>query len=248
MKKYNFRKLLLILPILGLFLFQNCTKEEEIIENEPELITLDTESIKEDLEKDGLAQRRTNLFFSSSDNIRGWSWDGKTASYVVLRRGKLYLYIRSFNGTSFGSHREVFLSSSDNLRSWHWDGKTASYHVIKGGKTYLYVRPFDGYKFGAHREIFFSSGDNVRGWYWSSSYSGTAKFCTYLIERGGKTYKQTRRFDGFKFLDTPKESFFSSSDNIRGWSTYELPTPLVVKSGFISFNSRESILSIDSLN
>ena len=222
MKKYNFRKLLLILPILGLFLFQNCTKEEEIIENEPELITPDVNSLQTDLKGRESLNNRTEIEFSRSNNVRGWSWDGGRASYLVVKGGKTYLYLRSFFGYTFGPHREIFMSSSDNMRSWNWDGQTASYHVVKGGKTYLYIRPFDGYKFGPHREVVFSSSDNVRGWFWSKPNDQKVRVCSYLVVKNGGTYTYTRPYNGVTF-GTHEEEFFSYGDNIKGWSPLGIP-------------------------
>ncbi|MEH2161266.1 MAG: hypothetical protein V7K38_09495 [Nostoc sp.] len=40
---------------------------------------------------------------SSQDDFRGWSWDGRTASYVALENGKTVLYVRSFDGKRFGT-------------------------------------------------------------------------------------------------------------------------------------------------
>ncbi len=149
--------------------------------------------------------------FSSSDNIRGWSWNGTTASYIAEKNGKNVLYIRSFDGVNYGQFRELPFSSSDNVRSWSWDGTTASYHAEKNGKTVLYIRPFDGTNFGDFRELPFSSSDNVRSWSWD----GTT--ASYHAEKNGKTVLYSRTFDGINFGEF-EELFFSSSDNVRSWS------------------------------
>ena len=216
MKNYYLRKsLFIILPTLGLLLFQNCSTEE-IVETPSEL-SLSDSTVKSN-EKSSVNQLSSETYrsikLSQSDNVRGWSWDGQTASYLVVKNGQTYLYMRPFDGYNFGTHREIRFSSSDNVRGWYWDGKTASYLVVKNGQTYLYVRPFDGYNFGTHREIWFSSSDNVRSWNWTNGYA------SYHVRLNGDTVVYSKSFDGTNFGDNLVVSSFSSSDNVRGWSSY----------------------------
>ena len=91
-----------------------------------------------------------NLVISSTDNIRGWSWNGTTASYIAVNgNGGNTLYVRSFDGQTFGSVRSSqIIFSTDTIRGWSWNGTTASYVAINanGGST-LYIRPFNGQTF-----------------------------------------------------------------------------------------------------
>ncbi|MEL7121995.1 MAG: hypothetical protein AAFO07_21285 [Bacteroidota bacterium] len=136
---------------------------------------------------------------TSSDNMRGWNWDGATASYVAYNKfgGKCILYIRPFDGREFGPvSSQQDMTASDNIRGWSWDGTTASYMAFndKIGKTELYVRPFDGRSFGpvSYKESF-SSADNIRGWSW---YGGKVSY----IGKTGNTFKIFKRsFDGKQF-------------------------------------------------
>ena len=68
--------------------------------------------------KFGKPQKKIGL--STSDNWRGWSWDGRTASYVVFEEdGSTRLYIRPFDGKEFGKpQKKIGLSNSDNWRGW----------------------------------------------------------------------------------------------------------------------------------
>jgi len=153
----------------------------------------------------------TTLFFSSNDNIRGWSWDGTTASYIVGTPNESTLVVRPFDGTAFGEYTELFFSSDDNIRGWSWDGTTASYIVGTPNKSTLVVRPFDGTTFGEFTEFFFSSFDIIRGWSWD----GTT--ASYLVWKNGETLYVTRSFDGVAFGE-PEISYFGSRDNLRSWS------------------------------
>jgi hypothetical protein len=59
----------------------------------------------------------------SPDDIRGWEWDGRTASYVLGRGRRSALVIRPFDGQTFGPFREIALSSAgspDDVRGWSW--------------------------------------------------------------------------------------------------------------------------------
>lgn len=116
----------------------------------------------------GIGQPFTPKQFSSQDNMRGWSWDGNTASYIATLNGKSYLFVRSFDGETYGSvDTEIQFSGSDPIRGWNWDGTTASYLGYLGGKTTLYVRSFDGKKLGTEiKQIEMSSSDNFLSWYW----------------------------------------------------------------------------------
>ena len=92
----------------------------------------------------------------------------QTASYAALKGSKTVLYIRPFDGNSFGPvAKELEFSSLDDIRGWSWNGTTASYAALKGSKSVLYIRPFDGSSFGSvAKEIEFSSLDDIRGWSW----------------------------------------------------------------------------------
>jgi len=55
---------------------------------------------------------------SSSNAFRGWSWNGTIASYVAFKSGgKSILFVRPFDGRSFGSvtEQQVF-SDTDSIR------------------------------------------------------------------------------------------------------------------------------------
>ena len=156
-----------------------------------------------------------NVLISSTDSIRGWSWDGTTASYVAIQNGENVLYVSPFDGKTFGSviSRQV-VSSSNAFRGWSWNGTTASYVTFKsGGKSILYVRPFDGRSFGPVTEQqVFSDTDSIRGWSWDGS---TA---SYVTVQNGRNVLYVRPFNGRSFgAETPGQTI-SSTDSIRGWS------------------------------
>ncbi|MEP2781973.1 MAG: M57 family metalloprotease [Pseudoruegeria sp.] len=111
--------------------------------------------------------------FSSRDNIRGWNWDRENGvasyfGYQPEQSNKTILYIRSFDGTSFGEvQQEIIFSTGDNIRGWSWDGNTANYIAVHPttGDTTLYIRPFTENGFTAeYSTIPFGSADIVRGW------------------------------------------------------------------------------------
>ncbi|WP_298496158.1 hypothetical protein [uncultured Algibacter sp.] len=100
-----------------------------------------------------------------NDNWRGWNWDGKKASYIAEMNGPINLYIRSFNGSTFGNHKTIQLSDSDNINGWSWNGKEASYIKRTGSKRQLYIRGFDGIKLGKIKEIK-TLNYVITGWNW----------------------------------------------------------------------------------
>ncbi|MDB9444589.1 hypothetical protein PN497_25025 [Sphaerospermopsis kisseleviana CS-549] len=136
-----------------------------------------------------------SLVISSTDDIRGWSWNGTTASYIAVNAdGGNTLYVRSFDGQKFGSVRSSqSISSTDDIRGWSWNGTTASYVVTNadGGST-LYIRPFNGQKFGPVRSSqSISSTDDIRGWSWNGT---TASYVATNADGGSTLY--IRPFNG----------------------------------------------------
>lgn len=130
--------------------------------------------------KGGMLTLQGEISISNSDRIRGWSWDGRTISYIATEddgRGgkKSILYVMPFDGKTFGavSFKYDNFSKSDRIRGWSWDGRTASYIATeddgKGGKkSILFVRPFDGQNFGPISFEYdnFSKSDRIHGWSW----------------------------------------------------------------------------------
>ena len=112
---------------------------------------------------------------TKKDNWRGWSWDGRTASYIAVNgKGQTVLYIRPFNGRSFGSvTSQQVVAKGDNWRGWSWDGSTASYIAVNGkGQTVLYTRPFNGKSFGSvASQRVLTQRDNWRGWNWKTGFA-----------------------------------------------------------------------------
>lgn len=88
---------------------------------------------------------------SSSEDIRGWSWDGETASYLAESNGKTILYIRGFDGYKFDeNYEEIIIGRSGDTRGWNWSEGKASYcmYIYPQRTTSLIFRQFDGKKFG----------------------------------------------------------------------------------------------------
>lgn len=74
------------------------------------------------------------ILLSSGDVIRGWSWDGTTATYISFLSGNSRLYTKSFDGiafgaSAFGESESRQTAVSDPFRAWSWDGST-SYYVV----------------------------------------------------------------------------------------------------------------------
>ena len=146
------------------------------------------------------------IAFSSSDNIRGWSWDikRKTVSYVAYdkRKRKSILYIRSFANGKLGKvTRTVTFTSTDNIRGWSWDmaNYIATYVVYQNGKRVLYHRYFDGKNFGKYTTARLGTKDSIRGWSWDLKH----KKCSFLFYAKKSvqnsryhTYLNHRDFDG----------------------------------------------------
>lgn len=147
-----------------------------------------------------------------SDNMRGWHWDGKVASYPEEVNGKTELIIRNFDGKNFGGvTKRIPFSNSDNIRGWHWlDGKVASYLYVKGGRTVLNMCMFDGNKLEQCREIPFSNSDNIKSWYWEGNK------VVYHAMVGQTIIVHSRTFDGYKFGEATTSVF--PDVNIRSWS------------------------------
>lgn len=147
----------------------------------------------------------SKYIFSTGDNVRGWSWDKKynLASYIIYSNStkKSTLYIRSFNGKSFGKvSKTIVMGSSDNFLGWSWDkgSNTASYLANIGGKTYLFVRYFNGKKFGkVKKKILMSSRSGFRAWNWDKSYN-YANYFSY-VKDGRNTLMFNKTFNGYKF-------------------------------------------------
>lgn len=159
---------------------------------------------------------------AQAQNWRGWSWDGKTASYTAVKEIKVQnklqdittLYIRSFDGYNFSNPiKEIKLGKrSDNWRGWCWDGKnTASYIAEMNGPINLYVRTFNGSSFGEYKTIKLSSIDNITGWNWDGKTAGFIQgFGT------GNARLIMNRFDGIKFGN--EERVINIDGNIFEWS------------------------------
>jgi Tol biopolymer transport system component len=87
----------------------------------------------------------------------GWSWNGKKASYVANTNGQSILYIRDFDGKTFGKdYKEFTISKSGRIRGWSWDGETASYVAVTNGQAVLYIQKFDGTTFVNTNKTFVS--------------------------------------------------------------------------------------------
>ena len=152
---------------------------------------------------------------SAGDGWRGWSWDGKTASYLAVNSsGETVLYIVPFDGETFGSEisRQV-VSAGDGWRGWSWDGKTASYLAVNSsGETVLYIVSFDGETFGSEISQVVSAGDGWRGWSWDGK---TASYLAVNFSR--KTVLHMAPFDG-KTFGSEISQVVSAGDGWRGWS------------------------------
>ena len=203
--------------IIGLVFF-NCSPEEEIIEEQN--TSQDIESFEkfdsELIEGDPKSNVR-EIYFSNKDNVKGWSWNGTTASYIVEIYDKSYLYVRNFNGFSFGPVLfSMQFSSSNNIRGWSWDGTTASYVAVQGGISRVYVRPFNGTSLGPVSSVTqISSGDKIRSW----SLNGTVA-SYHAILNGAPSYI-TRQFNpayGFGSATITSSGIY---EPYRSWS---LPT------------------------
>jgi len=139
----------------------------------------------------GIVSQQTEILISNSDRIRGWSWDGRTASYIATEddgRGgkKSILYVMPFDGKTFGpvSFQYDNFSKSDRIRGWSWDGQWAVYVGLWQGKITVYSCSFDGRVFGPVQEgvLEMASGNTVRG-YQSGLRNGSLAFV-----KNGKTY------------------------------------------------------------
>jgi hypothetical protein len=156
---------------------------------------------------------------SSVDSFRDWSWDGYTASYVIVENGQNILYIRPFDGRTFGNVTSTqTVSSTDRFRGWSWNRNTAmaSYVTINdnGGNT-LYVRPFDGQRFGNVTSTqTISSTDSIRGWEWDG-YTAS-----YVTVQNGRNVLYVRPFDGQTLGGVTSTQTISSTNSIRGWSLF----------------------------
>jgi hypothetical protein len=81
-----------------------------------------------------MTQTRPPVNVSAGDPFRGWSWDGKIASFIQVtdaqmgQRPQAHIGICSFDtdSTRFGRERRILLPGGDVYRGWSWDGKTAS--------------------------------------------------------------------------------------------------------------------------
>ncbi len=161
----------------------------------------------------GSAQNLPPIYFSSQDNMRGWDWDGNTASYVATLDGKSYLFVRLFNGQTFGPVKsKLTMSGADLIRGWSWDGNTASYLGLQGGETYLFVRPFDGSEFGpVERKIRMSGRDNFYSWHWDGH---TARYHAF---NGGQMVAFRRSFDGVNLGAAVQEKVLGySAEQVKG--------------------------------
>jgi hypothetical protein len=116
------------------------------------------------------------------DRLRGWSWDGKTASLLSFKAdGTTWVHVFPFDGKAFGSEISTakISSAEDRLRGWSWDGKTASLLSFKAdGTTWVHVSPFDGTTFGSEisNARISSAEDRLHGWSWDG------KTASYLAD------------------------------------------------------------------
>ncbi|MFK7784200.1 MAG: matrixin family metalloprotease [Crocinitomicaceae bacterium] len=164
-------------------------------------------------------------FFSTADNIRGWSWDweNQLACYIYYDASKKQskLIVRHYNGlksfTEIKQHR--IFSTGDNIRGLSWDieSNILSYVVYekKENKTYLCKASFDGENLGqGQRTNMLSSGDNIRGWSWNTKVNR----CSYIVFNGIRSELFRGQFDGVKFKDVGVVNIVSTGDNMRAWS------------------------------
>ena len=156
---------------------------------------------------------------SSSDTFRDWSWDGNTASYVVVENGQNILYIRPFNGQSFGNvTSKQTLSGADRFRGWSWfpySGLASYVTVNENGGNTIYVREFPDSQFGrVISSQILASTDSVRGWSWDG------RTASYVVAQNGRDVLYVRPFDGQQFGRPTFSQTISSTDSIRGWNLF----------------------------
>ncbi len=91
---------------------------------------------------------------SATDNIRGWSWDGKQASYVIVENNdkggvNSILIVRPFDGQKLGPETSrMVLANGDRIVAWSWFGQEAKYIARQDANFLLYETGFDGTGFG----------------------------------------------------------------------------------------------------
>ena len=150
-----------------------------------------------------------------------WTGDGILSQTDIQGLQQLYgdrqqnrLYIRSFDGRTFGSVISTqVVSNSNGFRGWSWNGTTASYIAVSNGQSTLYIRPFDGRTFGSVTSSqMLSNSDVYRGWSWN----GTT--ASYVAVSNGQSTLYIRPFDGRTFGSVTSSQAVSSTDRLGDWS------------------------------
>lgn len=121
-------------------------------------------------EIDGLVWNvSSRMHIARFDKWRGWSWDGKTASYIAEMGSDTFLFIRPFNGVTLGAlTKQIQVSHNDNWLAWSWYDRVSSYAAnVDASPLMIFIRGFNGSTFeDGYQEINFNAENpntNLRG-------------------------------------------------------------------------------------
>ncbi|AOY81745.1 hypothetical protein BJP36_19355 [Moorena producens JHB] len=164
----------------------------------------------------GDASSRT---ISQSNSVRGWSYKGRLASYVIFNGSQSVVIVEEFNPNTGQFGRKLAttnISNSDSIRGWDWDeGKEiASFLLVNSSGTFVAVEKFGLSGFGSRIATVKLSNSALSKLGSSWTWNGT--LAEYTLN--GRT--KVEYFDGDSWgSQLPNKSSFVGN-NIVGRSCY----------------------------
>ncbi|MEQ8462394.1 hypothetical protein [Coleofasciculus sp. E1-EBD-02] len=156
---------------------------------------------------------------SQSNSVRGWSYKGRLASYVIFNGSESIVIVQEFNPDTGQFGRKlatINISNSDSIRGWDWDESKgiASFLFVNSSGTFVAVQEFSLQGFGSRIATVKLSNSALSKL--GSSWTWNATLAEYTLN--GRTKVQYFDSDSFGSV-LPNESRHVGN-NIVGRSCY----------------------------